>query len=437
MNLFELFRQNQVLITPEVTVNVEYITVDSLAKIYGQAEGEILLVKRQITLQDVDWLQTHCGNYTVFTTAPKVLADFDAQNSLTDKSRIHLINDIGLNFLHYGEVLYAFADVSEGSPMPGSPNVVRVSPVRRSDVEMRLSINMEAFRDTLGISEANIRSEARAESENKPAADAVAVKKTPKEIDYVREELARFFADKYSVFRVRFVGTKPENRTVVLTKFYANNNIAKKKLRGTWSLFDKADIEKMVDVGIVERAKERALSKISASIPGYGTILRTEKVPYCRAVMEKIELDYKAYLNGKECTHVGEIDIKTTFSLQNALDNAFSELRDYLLSIEPGEKPNDKYEDAVEKFIKKEKYKCDCFSDSVKMKLEETAYKASQWESQDFISSLWEAVNMNTDFFDSDFEALLDRYSILLKEENQNQSDSNFTTYNSLNIKKE
>ena len=91
MSLFEVFRQKQVKITPEVTVNVEYITVESVMDIYTRATGDVLLVKRQLTPQDTAWLQAHRGYYTVFTTEPKTLVAFDAQADLTDTDRVHLI----------------------------------------------------------------------------------------------------------------------------------------------------------------------------------------------------------------------------------------------------------------------------------------------------------------------------------------------------------
>ena len=87
------------------------------------------------------------------------------------------------------------------------------------------------------------------------------------------------------------------------------------------------------------------------------------------------------------------------------------ELRDYLLSLRSPWESEYAYEDAVDAFLAKERYKLRYFSDGVKMTLEETAYKASQWESQDFVLSLWRVIEKNLDFFDSDFVALLKRYT--------------------------
>ena len=417
MSLFEVFRQKQVKITPEVTVNVEYITVESVADIYARASGEILLVKRQLMPQDAAWLQAHRGHYTVFTTEPKTLDAFDAQAYLTDTERIHLMESIGLNFLHFGAELYAFDDIPDGSPAPGTPNVVRVHPAHRSDVETQLSINLDAIRNVLGISNPPGSPVSDNQAENKPSPDTPPGKEQPKEIDFVRAKLAELFAERYSVLRVRFEGSKPENRTVRLTDFYAKHKIAKGKLRGTWSLFNKAEVKKIMDAGIVDRAKEAALSKVSIGIPGYGTIIRAKDVAPCRATMEKIEADYKAYLSGKVgCTHAGEIKIATAFSPKEALDATFFELRDYLLGLWPPDESEHKYENAVDRFLAKARYGCRSFSDGVTVKPEETAYKESQWESKDFVMALWKAVDKHPDFFEPDIVELLERYTGLLNE---------------------
>ena len=421
MNLFEVFRQKQVKITPEVTVNVEYITVGSIADIYARASGDVLLVKRQLTAQDITWLREYHESYTVFTTEPETLEALDAQKVLADTAGVHIIERIGLNFLHFGEELYAFPDIMDGSPAPGTPNVVLVHPAHRSDVETQLAINLDMIKAAMGIGgHESIPTGNVEESDNTPSDLAGRDKGQEKEIALVRAELATRFAERYSVLRVRFSGSKPENRTVGLTEFYAKHKIAKGKLRGTWSLFHKADLDKIMDAGIVDQAKEAVLSKISVSIPGYDMLIRAKDVAGCRLAMEKIESDYKAYLDGKPgCTHVGEIKIAIAFSPMEALEATFMELRDYLLSLRSPWESEYAYEDAVDSFLARERYKHRYFSDGVKMMLEETAYKASQWESQDFILSLWRAIEKNPDFFDSDIVALLKRYTRLINRQGQ------------------
>lgn len=412
MSLFEVFRQKQVKITPEVTVNVEYITVESVMDIYTRATGDVLLVKRQLTPQDTAWLQAHRGYYTVFTTEPKTLVAFDAQADLTDTDRVHLIESIGLNFLHFGDELYAFADIPDGSPAPGTPNVVRVYPAYRSDVETQLSINLEAIQNALGIRDPTGSPASDDQAEIPPSHDTPPVKEPPKEIDLVRAKLAELFSERYSVLRVRFEGSKPESRTVPLTGFYAKHKIAKGKLRGTWSLFNKVDLTKIMDAGIVERAKEAVLGKVSVSIPGYDTIIRVKDVAFCRAAMEKIEADYKAYLDGKAgCTHVGEIKIAIAFTPWDAVDATFHELREYLLGLKPPGESEYKYENAVDRFLAKERNNCRSFSDGVEVQPKETAYKESQWESKRFVMALWKAVDKRPDFFDPDIVELLNRYT--------------------------
>jgi hypothetical protein len=103
------------------------------------------------------------------------------------------------------------------------------------------------------------------------------------------------------------------------------------------------------------------------------------------------------------------------------VDATFCELRNYLRSFSL---PSDfafKYEKAVDRFLAKERWKYGRFSDSVRVKPEESAYEESQWESMDFVIALWKAIQKRPDFFDHDFLYLLERYTMLLKKQ-QNSS---------------
>ncbi len=424
MGFFEIFRQKQVEIAPEITVNVEYIVVENCVDIYSRAYGEILFVKRQLTEQDINWLQGHSGNYTIFTTKPETLESFDAQKKLSNTDKVHLMDSIGLNFLHFGDELYAFSDISDKAKIPETPNVVRVRPVHRSDIETQLIINWGAiFKDTLGISDPIMINPVTDDKlENKPLTDESVVKESPNEIDLVRTKLAKLFAEKYSVIQVNFTGTKPESRTVNLTNFYTKHKIASGKLRGTWCLFDKADLNSIIDFGIMDRAKEAVMNTISVVIPGYDTIIRVNDVASCRNSMEKIASDYQAYLAGdSKCKYIGKIEIKTFFSPKEALNSTFNELRHYLLRLwysgksESYSDSDYKYEKAVDMFLTNKYNKCCSFSKHVKLKFKETTYKESQWESEYFITSLCSAVRKNPDFFDKDFLELLNRYIKLLR----------------------
>ena len=48
MGLFELFREKQIKITPETQVTIKYFTAEKPADLFALAEGDVLLVKKQI-----------------------------------------------------------------------------------------------------------------------------------------------------------------------------------------------------------------------------------------------------------------------------------------------------------------------------------------------------------------------------------------------------
>ena len=108
--------------------------------------------------------------------------------------------------------MYAFSDVSDSGQAPGTPNAIRVHPAHRSDIETQLSINIDAIQAALGISGSIVDNQV----ENELGSDTSIENIPPKEIDLVRARLAGLFVERYSVFRVRFEGTKPENRAVRL-----------------------------------------------------------------------------------------------------------------------------------------------------------------------------------------------------------------------------
>ena len=105
MDLFELFREKQIRITPESQVTIKYITSGSASDLFSLAEGDLLLVKRQISHEDLMLLNEHAGHCTVFTTPPLSLDEFDALEQLRKIAEVHQLEAVGLNYLHYGKTI--------------------------------------------------------------------------------------------------------------------------------------------------------------------------------------------------------------------------------------------------------------------------------------------------------------------------------------------
>ena len=421
MNLFELFRQKQIHITPEIAVTVSFITVQRANELYSFAEGDLLLVKRQLTPDDANWLLNYSGKCQVFTLPPSNLEALDAQKNLTGFLPVHLLKTIGMNFIHYGDVLYLFDELMDADQSPETPNVVMLYPVHRKEIETQLFIDLETLMAALGADRSKIdQSETSIEASvppegNRPEEKPVA----PTEIDFVRKRLCDLFSARYSVVRVEFSGTAPESKTIPLSSFYEKHGIAQGRLKGSWSLFEKEKVRESLDAGIVNRAKEAELKELTVSIPVYGRIIRSNDLETLHARMDGIADDFRAYLNGSpDCKKVGSISIQQSFSPKAAVEESFSKLAAYLHSLSPIEESYEHYHDSVERFIRDERLNLFPFSSKVDLQTVSTTFTENQWSSLDFLYRFIGATYDNPNFFAEDFLNLLNRYAELLNKNN-------------------
>lgn len=326
---------------------------------------------------------------------PKTLESLDA---LSECDSIAFLDSIDLNYLHFGVMLIVFGDPSQSA---SAPNAVLMHPIRRKDAEEIVKL----------VSKAPERQNSFVEKSEDSQPSSKSELGARSEIQLVRTAIAEAFSNTYTVVDARFSGTSFENKTISLTEFYDKNGIEKGRLRGSWTLFDKQEINKVLDDGIARKAVDAINKEMSLSIPGYGRIVRIEDLGRYREGLESIERDYRQYLNGNT-QQVGSIHAKNGFTPNEAIENSLSELKRYLLTICPN--PDwDGYGKHVECFIDDTRGKLIHFSDKVKLRITESSFKESQWEKTDFVESIWKAFDTNHDFFSDKFICLLDRYSQL------------------------
>lgn len=395
IEFYELFQQKQITITPDPAVKIDFFTFRHVQELYSLACGDVLLVKQQIGTQDMEWLKSYDGKRSVFAMRPKTLESLDA---LRECDGIAFLDSIDLNYLHSGEMLITFGDPSQNASVP---NAVLIQPVRREDTGEIVKVVSEAQSQLDSFTE--VSEDSLPVSEGEP--------ETQTEIHLLRAALAKAFSDTYTVVDARFSGTSFENKTISLTEFYEKNGIEKGRLRGSWTLFDKQNISKVLDEGIARKAVDAINKEMSLSIPGYGRIVRSEDLGRYREGLESIERDYRQYLNGNT-QQVGSIHANKRFTPNEAIENSLSELKRYLLTICPN--PDwDGYGKHVECFVDDTREKLTHFSDKVKLRITESSFKESQWENLDFIESIWKSYYINPGFFSDEFMRLLDRYSRL------------------------
>lgn len=413
MGLLELFRQQFIHLGSESMIQLDYITIQNITELYAEIKESAVLVKKQLTMEDVHALLPLRENCDVFTMQPDNLEAFDAIKELSGTAPVHILSSIGLCFLHSGDVLYVFDSFADGQQKPMTPNALRLSPVHRSDIEVLLSVDervLEVLKKTLP-EDASSNAESQGEDQNQREDQTASYQTDPKqsEKDMVRKRICEAFSSRYVEVRVEFSGTSPENVTIPLSRFYEKHNIEGGRLRGSWNLFVKSDLNQILDAGIVNKAKEAELKNLSVSIPTYGRIIRSKDLDVLRARMERIEQDYKLYLRGdKNCDKVGEIKVQQGFSPADAVSSSFDGLAEYLHKMKRYE--DYKYHEAVEEFIWKQKSEQMCFSDRVKLHFTSSTYTESQWEDKAFLERFCKAVFENEDFFDMEIKDLIERY---------------------------
>ena len=426
MGFLELFRQKQIHITPESAVKVSYIAVQNAAELYSLAEGELLLVKRQLTSEDAAWLRSYPGDRVVFTMHPRDLEAFDAKRELERFMPVHVLEQVGLCFLHAGDALYVFDELPVEEEKPVIPNVVRLSPVHRKEIETQLSVDMDAIMAMMRGKQADgTMPEALGELPEEKSQPEREEKKEPKEIDLLRKELCELFSSRFVEVRAEFSGTSPETRTIKLSDFYIKHGIERGQLRGSWSLFEKKRLKEILDVGIANRAKEAELKGLTLSVPTYGRIIRIGDLEKLRAKMEEIERDFKGYLDGAEdCKKVGSVLVKRRFSPAEDVAESFDRLQAYLHRIGDERNADRKYHAAVDKFVDRERWKQKPFSERVKLQFTSSTYTESQWSDRAFMERFWQAMCDNPSFFEEDFKKLLERYRGLFYEEEEKKRQS-------------
>ena len=381
-------------ITADDAVQVEFLTVNNATDLYSFAKDDLLLVKRQLTKQDAQWLLSFKGHREVFTMQPESIEAFDAGNEIG----INIIGTIGLCLLHTDDTLYIFdGDIGKSE----TPNVVRLKPVRRKEIGTYISVDEEV----IGKAEIPNASEHQCE------------KAENAELSLLRKKICEYFSSHFTEIRVEFSGTSPENRTISLSSFYEKYDIESGRLRGSWSLFEKNIRTEILDTGVVSKAKEAELKLLSVTIPRYGRIIRSDDLNLLREKMEQIEKDYRAYLDGKtECKKVGVVAVKKKFSPEAVINNSFSSLEVYLHRLGEELNAGSKSHEAVQKFIFNEQQKLKPFSEHVKLQIMSSTYTERQWEEEDFVDRVWKAVLENPDFFGDEFIRLLGRYGTLLSD---------------------
>ncbi len=421
----------KILLATEDSVHVDYLRLDSVADIYACVTNECLLIKDQLDPEDVKWLSSHAEKVDVFS----MRAGSYGVSECIDKLKrvgidVNFVDQIELNYVHSDQTLFVFKALGRVNGGSVVPNTIRIYPVKRDEIivpiaELKQCGKSEDFTDaelkgedsrsadiTLGDFTDTNADSTMVENSNEKAKESEHSTKR----DLLRQELKTRFDQNYSFVNVEFRGVHIERMSIPLSRFYEKNGISGGRLKGSWTLFEQNELNQIMDKGILDKAISAVADKYAFRIPGYGRIVRVQKRNSYFNEISNIKLDFKDYLSGKQLGKIGEIEIKKAFSPQTAIDKGLGLLAEYLNKLMPSADKAICYHDNVSDFIAEQYEKCNDFAGKVSVKVEETAYRESQWEDIEFVQSIrsafYEKKRKKADFLkeDEDFLELLEKY---------------------------
>lgn len=421
----------KILIDDEGSVHVDYLRFDRASDMYSYVKGECLLIKDQINQEDVEWLSRCAGKVNVFSMRAY---SYNASECIDELMRVGIdvnyVDQIELNYVHSDQTLFVFKEFGTVNGDSAVPNTIRIYPVKRDEIilpiaELGRNNGSGDFADaelsgdfptSVGITPGdavNTNADSTvAENTNEKAKES----EHPTKRDLLCQELKTRFDQNYSFVNVEFRGVHIERMSIPLSRFYEKNGISGGRLKGSWTLFEQNELNQIMDKGILDKAISAVADKYTFRISGYGRIVRVQKRNSYFDEISNIESDFKDYLSGKQQGKIGEIEIKKAFSPQTAIDKGLGLLAEYLNKLMPSADKVICYHDNVSDFIAEQHEKCNNFAGKVSVKVEETAYRESQWEDNEFVQSIlsafYEKKRKKSDFLkeDEDLLELLEKY---------------------------
>lgn len=421
----------KILIDDEGSVHVDYLRFDSVSDIYSCVTGECLLIKDQINQEDVEWLSRRAGKVDVFSMRA---CSYNASECIDGLMRVGIdvnyVDQIELNYVHSDQTLFVFKEFGTVNGGSAVPNTIRIYPVKRDEIILpiaELGRNngsgdfADAERNAYDSTDA-VKLPGDSVDENTDSSvmensnEKVKESEHPTKRDLLCQELKKRFDQNYSFVNVEFRGVHIERMSIPLSRFYEKNGISGGRLKGSWTMFEQNELNQIMDKGILDKAISAVADKYTFRISGYGRIVRVQKRNSYFDEISNIESDFKDYLSGKQQGKIGEIEIKKAFSPQTAIDKGLGLLAEYLNKLMPSADKVICYHDNVSDFIAEQHEKCNNFAGKVSVKVEETAYRESQWEDNEFVQSIlsafYEKKRKKSDFLkeDEDLLELLEKY---------------------------
>ena len=421
MGIFEIFRKQTIKIQPDKNLTMNYYAVDKVTEVFPKTGDELLYIKKKLDQNDVEFLESFScnGTITVKSENPNDIFCSDIQNIINEKYNFGILDNISLNYLHTNDTLFVFSDEIE---KPSVPNVVKVYPVKRNDLEEYYSVPINTEIKSItpdenksGEDEPADDSKKKKDIKNDPDDIVAEIGNTndgkKQELQLLLTALKDIFDHDYIRVKVDFKGAAIERKTISLTDFYEKNGISPGRLRGSWTIFEKAKVKNIFESGIVTRAMNAVYDKFTVNIDGYGRIIKTEDKDKFQKIVKEIENDYKTYLRGGSIKKIGDQIVNKQFKPKETVETSINELKKYLLSIRPNNEDEEVYYWKVDWFIDGQVDKCMNFENDVYARSILSTFHNEQWKSKEFLSRIKECIDKNKKekFFGDSFIELMER----------------------------
>lgn len=422
-------RLKKIILNDDELVHVDYLKCKCNSEVYSQAQGDCILVKDQLSEDDVDWIRSYPQNVNVFTMQAGTYTAFECSEQLSKIGHsVNYLNDVGLNFFHFGQTLFVFCECHQEDADVASPNVIKIYPVKKSEVAVpyviQEHVNTESMtpKESLKSTDITATEKAIQEKENSNQIAELKIKDyNAQKSKLLRQQIKEQFDQMFSFVKVQFKGTSIGRTSVPLSEFYKYNVISEGRLKGSWTLFKPEEVEQIMDKSILVEALDSATKQYVIKIPKYGQIVRVKDLENYFKTVKNIETDFKSYLSGNsEKSCIGGVKIKKKFSPYDILDKGMDQLKDYLIDLLPQAKKKTTYLETVEAFIEYQHDNFSDFSSRVELRIDEIKYGDSKWEDPEFVLVLWRVLEHKKDVLTEDpklFE-LLGKYLDCLYQTN-------------------
>ena len=251
MDIFEIFRKKTIKIQPDENLTMNYYAVDKVTDVFPKTGDELLYIKKKLDQNDEDFLESFScnGTITVKSEKPDSIFCSDIQKIFDEKYDFSILDNIGLNYLHTNDTLFIFSEEIE---KPSVPNVVKFYPVKRNDLEEYYSIPINTEIKSItpddnksGEDEPADDSKKKKDIKNDPDDIVAEIGNTydgkKQELQLLLKALKDIFDHDYIRVKVEIKGAAIDRKTISLTDFYEKNGISPGRLKGSWTIFEKAN----------------------------------------------------------------------------------------------------------------------------------------------------------------------------------------------------